>query len=180
VGRSRVGGGALRRAKRPTHLVIGRILGPHGVDGEVKVEVLTDFPERFGLLKTAYLGKELNAVTVMGCRMQGRRALLKLAGYEDRDAAGRLRGQLVQIPMDEAVPLGDEEYYLYEILGLEARTTEGEYLGRVVEIIDTGSNDVYVVRDGDQEILIPALSDVVTRVDLEEGRIEVQLPKGLR
>jgi 16S rRNA processing protein RimM len=175
-----MGAGAVARAKRPTHLVIGRILGPHGVSGEVKVEVLTDFPERFEVLKTVYLGEELTAATVMACRMHGRRALLKLAGCGDREAAGRLRGQVIQVPTDEAMPLGDEEYYLYEIMGLEARTTEGEYLGRVVEIIDTGSNDVYVVRNGDQEILIPALSDVVTKVDLEEGRIEVQLLKGLR
>jgi 16S rRNA processing protein RimM len=172
--------GSLVSAKRPTHLVIGRILGSHGVEGEVLVEILTDFPERFSLLKTVYLGEELNAAAVMRCRMHGRRALLKFAGYEDRDVAGRLRGQLVQVPIDEAVPLGEQEYYLYEILGLEARTTEGEHLGRIVEIIDTGSNDVYVVRDGDQEVLIPALSDVVTKVDLEEGCIEVRLLKGLR
>jgi 16S rRNA processing protein RimM len=146
----------------------------------VQTEILTDFPERFDVLETVYLGDELQAVRLEVCRRQGSRALLKFAGYESRDAAGRLRGQLVQVPIEDAVPLENGEYYLYEIEGLEVITTEGERLGRVVEVIETGSNDVYVVRDGDQEILLPALSDVVTRVDLNAGRIEVRLPKGLR
>jgi 16S rRNA processing protein RimM len=168
------------RPKRPAHLVIGRILGPHGMKGEVQVEILTDFPERFDGLETVYVGDELQAVDVVGCRTHGSRALLKLAGYESRETAAKLRGQLVQVPIEDAVLLENDEYYLYEIVGLEVRTTEGESLGRVAEVIETGSNDVYVVRDGDQEILIPALSDVVTRVDLDAGRIEVQLPRGLR
>jgi len=180
VGRSPRPGGSRDRPERPTHLVIGRILGPHGVEGEVKVEILTDFPERFDLLETVYLGEELEAVAVEGCRTRVGKALLKLEGCDSRDAAGKLCGQLVQVPIDEAVPLGDDEYYVYEIEGLEARTTEGEYLGHIVKVIETGANDVYVVRNGDQEILIPALSNVVIKVDLEAGRIEVQLPKGLR
>ena len=168
------------RPKRPTHLVIGRVLGPHGIKGEVQVEILTDFPERFDVLETAYLGEELQAVVVEGCRTRGRKALLKLAGCESRDAAGKLRGQLLQVPIEDAVPLEDGEYYLFEIVGLEVETIEGEFLGHVAEVIDTGGNDVYVVRDGDQEILIPALADVVTKVDLDASRIEVRLPKGLR
>jgi 16S rRNA processing protein RimM len=168
------------RPKRPTHLVIGRILGPHGTKGEVQVEILTDFPERFDELETVYLGEELQAVELEGCRRHGSRALLKLVGYESRDEATKLRGQLVQVPIGDAVLLENDEYYLYEIVGLEVLTIEGERLGRVAEVIETGSNDVYVVRDGDQEILIPALSDVVTRVDLDAGQIEVRLPRGLR
>jgi 16S rRNA processing protein RimM len=168
------------RPKRPTHLVIGRVLGPHGTKGEVQLEILTDFPERFDVLRKVYLGDELQAVELEGCRRHGSGALLKLAGYESRDAAAKLRGQLVQVPIEDAVLLENDEYYLYEIVGLEVRTVEGERLGRVAEVIETGSNDVYVVRDGDREILIPALSDVVTKVDLDSGQIEVRLPRGLR
>jgi len=180
VGRSPGLGGSRDRRESPTHLVIGRVLGPHGVKGEVQVEILTDFPERFDLLQRVYLGEELDAVAVEGCRTRGGKALLRLEGCDSRDEARKLCGQLVQVPVDEAVPLGEDEYYLHEIEGLEARTTEGEYLGHVVEVIETGSNDVYVVRNGRQEILIPALSDVVIKVDLEAGRIEVRLPEGLR
>jgi 16S rRNA processing protein RimM len=180
VGRSPALGGSRDRRESPTHLVIGRVLGAHGVKGEVQVEILTDFPERFDVLKMVYVGEELDPAAVEGCRRRRGKALLKLEGCDTRDDARKLCGQSVQVPVDQAVPLGEDEYYLHEIEGLEVRTTEGKHLGHVVEVIETGSNDVYVVRNGRQEILIPALSDVVTKVDLEAGLIEVQLPEGLR
>jgi len=167
-------------SQRPTHLAIGRILSPHGVKGEVQAEVLTDFPERFARLKTVYLGEDRRPEVLEGARIHGRRILLKFAHYEDRDEAEELRGELVYVPIEEAIPLGDDEYYVYEIVGLKVWTTEGEYLGRVEEVLHTGSNDVYVVRKADEEILIPAISGVVLKVDLDEGRIEVRLAKGLR
>lgn len=169
-----------RRSRRPAHLVIGRILGPHGLGGEVKVEILTDFPERYSLLETVLVGEQCAPVVLEGHRMHGARVLLKLAGCENREDADELRGQLIRVPIDEAMPLEENEYYLHEIVGLEVWAVEGEYLGCVEEVIETGGNDVYVVRDGDQEILIPALSDVVLNVDLDEGRMEVRLMKGLR
>jgi 16S rRNA processing protein RimM len=165
---------------QPTHLAIGRILSAHGTRGELAVEILTDFPDRFSLLKTVYLGEQLIPTILEGHRTHGGRVLLKLAGCENRDDAHKLRGQLIQVPIQEAMPLDDDEYYVHEIVGLDVVTTEGEYLGRIEEIVDTGSNDVYVVRRGGREILIPALSEVVLDVDLEEGRVEVRLMKGLR
>lgn len=164
----------------PSHLVVGRILGPHGLKGEVKVEILTDFPERFGLLETVYLGEELSPVVIEGQRFNKNRIILKLPGCDDREGAGKLRGQFIHVPVEEAMPLGDGEYYLYEILGLEVWTEEGEYLGCVEDILFTGSNDVYVVKNGDREVLIPALSDVVTEVDTDRGRLTVRLMEGLR
>ncbi|NIN69941.1 MAG: 16S rRNA processing protein RimM [Anaerolineae bacterium] len=169
-----------QKRKRPSHLVVARILGPVGMRGEVKAEVLTDFPHRFSLLKTVYLGEELAPAVVEAHRFHGRRVILKLEGCENRDDAAGLKGKLVQVPAEEAIPLEEDEYYIYEIIGLEVWTIEGEFLGRVDEVLFTGSNDVYVVKDGHQEVLIPALSDVVTKVDTEEGRIEVRLMEGLR
>ena len=165
---------------RPSHLVVGRILRPHGMRGEVEAEILTDYPDRFSLLKTVYLGEDHAPVALEGHRFHGRRILLKLAGCDHRDEADKYRGDLIYVPLDEAIPLGEDEYYLFEIVGLETWTTEGEYLGRLEEVIETGSNDVYVVRDGEREVLIPALSDVILDVDLDAGRMEVRLMKGLR
>lgn len=153
---------------------------PHGLVGEVDVQILTDFPDRFGLLKTIYLGERYAPAVLESQRRHGRRILLKFEGCDDREEAEKLRGELIYVPVDEAVPLEEDEYYLHEIVGLQAWTTEGEYLGRIEEVIDTGSNDVYVVRDGVRETLIPALSDVVLSIDTKQGRIEVQLMKGLR
>ena len=168
------------RRNEPSHLIVGRILAPHGLRGEVEVEILTDFPDRFGLLKMVYLGEELQPAVVEGHRFKNSRVILKLVDCEDRDEAGTLRGKLIHVPLDEAMPLEEEEYYVYQILGLDVWTTEGEFLGSVDDILFTGSNDVYVVRNDDQELLIPALSDVIMEVDINSGRIKVQLMEGLR
>ncbi len=164
----------------PSYLVIGRILGPHGLKGEVKTEILTDFPDRFGLLEKVYLGEGFRPVVVEGHRFHNKRVILQLAGCKDQHEARALQGTLIYVPVEEAMPLEEDEYYLYQILGLEVWTTEGEFLGRVDEVLFTGSNDVYVVKNGDQEVLIPAISDVVKEVDITHARITVQLMEGLR
>ena len=165
--------------KGPRFLIIGEVLRPQGVKGEVRVRVLTDFPERFRTLKRVYLGQALRSATVEGVRFHQGCALLKLAGYNDRTAAESLRGVLVQIPVEEAMPLEEGEYYFYQIVGLAVQTTAGEYLGRVREILVTGANDVYLVRGPRGEILLPAIDEVIREVDLEAGRLIVTLPEGL-
>ena len=163
----------------PRHLVVGRVVNAWGVRGEVKVEIMTDFPERFGLLQQLYLGDDLRSFELESWRPHKGAVLLKLKGCDDRNTAESLRGQEVQIPVEQAMPLTEDEYYEYQIIGLAVHTTDGEDLGQVAEIIYTGSNDVYVVRGQREEILIPALEDVVLKVDLVGGRLVVELPEGL-
>jgi 16S rRNA processing protein RimM len=160
-------------------LAIGRIVRPWGVRGEVKVEILTDWPERFALLEYVYLGEEAVPYRLERFRLHQGYALLKLAGCDDRNAAESLRGQVVQVPREKAILLDEGEYYVYQIEGLEVWTDEGEFLGRVVEVLFTGSNEVYVVRGLRGEVLIPAIADVVLEVDLEGGRLVVRLVDGL-
>jgi 16S rRNA processing protein RimM len=145
----------------------------------MKVEILTDWPERFALLECVYLGEEAVPYRLERFRLHRRYALLKLAGCDDRNAAGDLREQVVQVPREEAMPLDEGEYYVYQIEGLEVWTDEGESLGQVVEVLFTGSNEVYVVRGPRGEVLIPAIADVILRVDLEEGRLIVRPMDGL-
>jgi 16S rRNA processing protein RimM len=169
----------IRDGSEPRYLVVGRIVAPWGVRGEVKVTLETGFPERFKLLKRVYLGEEATSFVLEGSRLHKGNALLKLEGFDDRDAAEKLRGQLVQIPIEEAMPLGEDEYYVYQIVGLDVWTTEGEHLGRVSEVLFTGANDVYVVHGEKGEILIPAVEGVVLEVDLAGGRLTVELMEGL-
>ena len=169
----------LQNQEGPRFLVIGEVLRPQGVRGEVKARVLTDFPERFRVLKRAYLGQTLRPVTVEGVRFHQGCVLLKFAGYDDRTAAESLRGALVQIPIEEAMLLEEDEYYLYQIVGLAVWTVQGEYLGQVREVLVTGSNDVYIVRGPKGEILLPAIEEVIREVDLEAGRLTVMLLEGL-
>jgi 16S rRNA processing protein RimM len=104
---------------------------------------------------------------------------LKLAGIDDRTAAEAMRGALVRVPIEQAVELPPGSYFWHEIVGLRVQDTRGRALGTVAEVLATGSNDVYVVRDERRELLIPAIKDVVREIDLEQGRILIELLPGL-
>jgi 16S rRNA processing protein RimM len=145
----------------------------------LKVEIMTDFPDRFALLRKVYLGPKAVPFALEGFRLHKGAALLKLEGCHDRATVEKLRGQLVQIPIEEAMPLDQDEYYEHQIVGLAVWTAEGERLGTVDEIISTGSNDVYVVRGEERDILIPAIEDVVLEINLAKGRLMVELMEGL-
>lgn len=162
------------------YLIIGQIVGVHGVRGEVRVSIETDDPERFAILRRVYLGDERRRFRVQGTRLHKGQALVKLVGVNDRDAADTLRGQWVYVAMEDALPLAEGEYYQHQIMGLLVVTDAGEELGRVAEILETGANDVYVVRGRVGELLLPAVDEVVLSVDLEAGRMTVHVPEGLR
>ncbi len=171
-----------RSGERPTrisprYLVVGKVVAPWGTRGELKMAILTDFPDRFRELKRVYLGDE--PWMVEGHRRHGKWAILKLEGCADRNSAEKHRGELVQIPLEEAVPLSEDEYYIYQIVGLEVWTREGEHLGRVSEVLFTGANEVYVVEGERGEILVPAIEDVIKEVDLEGGRLIIELLEGM-
>ena len=179
------GSGEQGRAPEPRFLAIGRVVGIHGVRGELKVEILTDDPHRFGLLQQVLVGLEDQEPVpwiLEGYRLHKGHALLKLQGCDDRTAAEALRGYYIQVHFEDALPLEEDEYFEHQIVGLQVWTAAGELLGEVAEILYTGANDVYVVRGGSpgrRDILIPAIEDVVLKVDLDGGRLVVELPEGL-
>lgn len=164
----------------PSLLAVGRVLRPHGVRGDLLLTSLTDFPEHLGEIDTVYLGDAAEPHVVASFRQHRGQLLLRLAGVADRDSADGFRGQLVQIRPQAAAPLPPGSYYHHDILGLAAVTDEGEQLGEVVEILQTGSNDVYVVRGEGGEILLPAISSVILDISLANRQITVHLIDGLR
>jgi 16S rRNA processing protein RimM len=145
----------------------------------VRAEVLTGFPERFSLLREVHVGPGRKPYRLQSARLHKGNVVLKLEGVDDPGQAAGLRGELLYVPLAEAMPLGEHEYYHYQILGLDVYTTGGRHLGAISDILETGSNDVYVVHADSQEVLIPALADVVQEVDLEHRRLIVTLPPGL-
>lgn len=159
------------------YLTIGRVKRAHGLRGELSVIVLTDFPERFEITESVYLAGQ--PYRLESYRWHQKNILLSLRGITDRSQAEQFKGELVQIPVEEAMPLPDGVYYLYQLIGLQMVTTAGQPLGTVVDIIETGANDVYVVEQEGRELLIPATDEVVQAVDLEQGRITVRLIEGL-
>jgi 16S rRNA processing protein RimM len=164
----------------PEFLAIGRVLRPHGVRGELLLEALTDFPEHLDGVGTLYLGDAAEPHPLAGARMHRGRLLIQLEDCVDREAAEAFRGQLVQIWFGDAAPPPPGSYYYHQVVGLAVVTEEGETLGDVTEILETGSNDVYVVNGPSGEILLPALKSVILKVDLEAKRMTVHLIEGLR
>jgi 16S rRNA processing protein RimM len=165
---------------QPEFLVIGEILRPWGYRGEVKIKLVTDFPTRLTKLKTVYLGPDARGFHVERARLLSGFAVMKLAGLDSPEAVDKLRGQLLQVAIEQAAPLRQGQYFHHQIIGLHVWTTEGKELGSVEEILETGANDVYVVRRSDgSEVLLPAIRDVVQEIDLENKRLVVQLIPGL-
>jgi 16S rRNA processing protein RimM len=164
----------------PRFLVIGRVVKPHGVRGEVKVEVHTELPERFGWLERVYIGQsDPKPVAVEKVRYQKSWVILKLAGYDDRNDAEKLRAQWLQVPEDEALPLEEGEYYLYQVIGCTVISDQDQVLGKIAEVIETKANNVFVVESPGGEILLPDIDEVIKEVDLEKGRVLVHLIPGL-
>ncbi len=163
----------------PPQVTVGLILGAHGVAGEVRVKVLSDVPHRFDPGQELYLqGRPYRILSSTFRRPD--QAILKLRGLDTPAAARALTGAAVTAPAGSAPPLPDGEYFHFQLMGLQVRTEEGEDLGRISEIIVTGSNDVYVVAGPSGEILLPALHQVIRAVDLEQGIMTVRLMEGLR
>lgn len=166
-------------------VTIGEIVSPQGIAGKVRVLPLTDFPDRFQLLKTVFIvcpgGQKPCAARIQGVRYHKHYVLLRLAGVSCRQEAEKLRKCLVQIKPAQLVVLPPGHYYHFQIIGLRVNTIGGEELGKVVDVMDTGSNDVYVVQNNaGEEILIPALKKVVQKIDLDNGLMLVELLEGLR
>jgi 16S rRNA processing protein RimM len=171
----------------PQFLILARVLRPHGIRGDLSVKVMTQFPERLSSLEYVYVAKDADRPRkqtkqrVTWARpAKNDQWLMHFDGVNDRDAADLFRDQYVLVSLADAVPLEDDEIYLFQVIGLDVQTAEGESLGRVVDIIETGANDVYVVQGGPHgEVLIPAISGVILDTDVQAGILKVQLPPGL-
>ena len=159
------------------NVVIGRITAPQGIKGEVRMQVLTDFPERFdaGSLIT------LNTNPQKKLRVEFERSyksglILKFEGIDTRNDAEALRGADAVIGEDELADLGNDKFYVFDLIGLEVRTDDGKPLGKISEILQGKANDVYVTTSG---VCIPAIKDVVTDVNLSEGTMTIHPIEGM-
>jgi 16S rRNA processing protein RimM len=157
----------------PERLVVGVLVGPHGIRGEIKLRPLTEFPERLPRLPVLHLrlpdGSEITR-RLLGSRFNKQLLLVRLEGVETMNDAEALRDARVLIDRRDAAPLPEGRYYEHDILGLRVITPDGEELGIVSRIMDNPSNDVYVAGD----YLIPATHDAVLRIAPEEGILVVR------
>jgi len=181
------------------YLQIGRIVNTHGVKGELKVLPLTDNPERYDKLESVLLDKNSNPEDnnnpdknnpdknnnlenrkIEGIKYLKGFVLLKLAGVDTLEEAQALKDVFILVDRKNAVKLPKDSFFICDLIGSEVRNVEGALLGKLTDIINTGSNDVFVIKDeNDGELLLPALKSVVRKVSTEEGTITVEVPEGL-
>ena len=160
-------------------LTVGRIGGSHGVRGEVRMRLLTDDPDHLASVKKVYLGERDTPIRLENIRFTNDGALIKLAGTDSPEDAAKLSGLAVKIAGSDARPLAEGEYFLFQLIGLKAESEEGEPLGTVVDLIETGAHDVLVIgeRPGTAEqLLVPNHPEFVLEMLPEESRIVIRPP----
>jgi len=152
---------------------VGQITKPHGVRGEVKVVSLTDSLEDFRNFDKVYIDGEIKKITSV--KLQSDRVILKIQGIDTVEMAERYRNKYLMIKREEAAELPEDSYYIADLIGCRVQDTDGEELGKVFDVIETGSNDVYWVKgEGKKEVLIPALKDIVVNVDIANSVITIK------
>ncbi len=160
-----------RSSATTERLAVARVLGAKGLAGSVRIEALTDHPERLAAGATIWIEEETASRTIIEAGWGGRAPVLRLEGISDRAAAERLAGRYLEAP---AEPLPPDTYYWHQLIGMAAVDEAGNELGHVVEIFRAGENEVYRIEGPSGELLIPALREVVRSIDLESGRMVVR------
>jgi 16S rRNA processing protein RimM len=163
-------------------LIVGKIVGTHGIRGDLKVLSYADSLDAFAPGKELVFSREkkpAGSFTVTSCRPHKSVILLAIDGITSIETAKAWVGCQVCTEKDSLPPLEEGVYYWYQIIGMKVFTTDDMPLGHVEAIFPTGSNDVYVVRDGKKEVLVPAIDSVVLHIDVNEKVMTVDLPEGL-
>ena len=163
-------------------VTIGRVVALFGVRGDVKVLPQTDIPNRFSQLREVYLGPQHQRLRITkASAYKGNMSLLRLAGIDSANAAETLIGQDITIPLAQIPALPADQYYIHDLLGLQMESLDGQKLGILADILTTGANDVYVVHEAGsgRDVLVPAVKEIVKRVDIPAGIIVIDPLPGL-
>jgi len=165
------------KPSRPEFIIIGEVLAPWGTKGELKIKVLTDFPQRFAPDSKVYVNRQ--PLTVDSAQWRKGKVTVKFSSVDSIEDAERLRGQPIEIHHSQLQSLPEGQYYHFQLIGLEVLTTEGELLGKITEILTAASNDNYIVTRARGQLLIPAIDDVVKSIDLNRGQMIIEPIAGL-
>jgi len=162
------------------YLAIGFLRRPHGLIGEIIMDLHTDFPDRIKPGRKVYVGEKHEAHTIGSVRTHANGVLVKLHGFDTPEAAGRFRNHWVYVQSNEVPALPEGQHYKHELIGLTVMTDAAEKLGVLNEVLITGANDVYVIiKEDGKEVLIPAIPDVILEVNMEDRIVKVHLIDGL-
>jgi len=158
---------------KQTHLLVGEIVRPQGIRGEVKLKHYTDDPYRFELLEEILrkTPSGYETMTIENSRVQGDDVFLKLEGIDDRNAAEALRGSMLYVDRDNALELEDNQFFIADFLGAKAVDTKGNMIGTLKEVLTPGGTDVFVFKTPRGEMMIPAIQAVILNMDADKGEI---------
>jgi 16S rRNA processing protein RimM len=162
--------------------IIGKILKPQGRHGEVKAEIITSFPEHFCKLGAVFIKKTKDwlSYSVDDVRLTDKFVFIKLAGIDSIDQAEQLRGEYLYIPEDDLENLSDSEYYIHDLIGMQVYDQKDMRLGEIVDVEMYPANDIYTVKLLDGSLhTIPAVSDVVKVVNVEQNKMIIRVLDGL-
>ena len=164
----------------PAYVLIGRLQKSHGVRGEITLRVFSDFPERIRRGKTVCIGSDFQPNKITGTRWKNDLLLLKLEGFDNPESVQELVGKEVFSAVKDLPPLSEGKFYHHQLIGLHVWEGD-EYLGVLAAIMETGANEVYIIDQADgSELLLPAIPEVILKIDLEQKRMDVHLLEGLR
>lgn len=162
----------------PLYLVIGRFKRPHGLQGEILFDVITDFPERVKKGKTVYVGEDHQPEEIDVVRNSQKGLLVKLAKRDSLDAVEPLKNKWVYVRAEELPALPEGEYYFHQLTGMKVYDEAGNFIGDIKEILETGANDVYLIITPEGiEMLLAAIDEVIKEISIEDGKVVVSLPE---
>lgn len=163
------------------YISIGQIVNTYGVKGELKVYPLTNDIRRFDKVKIVYIEENqgLYKYEIQHIKYLNNIVIVKFKNVEDIESAEKFRNKYIKVHRNDAVKLPEDSFFVCDIIGADVFNLDGELLGKVYDVIQTGSNDVFVVKTEDKEILIPALKTIFKEIDIIKGRMVVELPEGL-
>lgn len=159
----------------PVFLSVGKLRRPHGLAGEILMEVMTDFPERMRRGRELLLGETHTPVELEKSRVHPPFLLLKFRGIDTPEEVGKFRNCMVYVRADSLPALPEGQYYHHQLVGLQVVSEDGRLLGELTEVMETGANDVYVVTAEDgKETLLPAIDAVILSIDLAQKTMTVR------
>ena len=163
-------------------LEVGKIVNTHGLRGEVKIVTWTDYPEDFEEIPKVYIKRKTGdeALTIKGVKYQKNNIIVKFEEIKDINEAERYKNQVVYADREDLPELEEGAHYIADLIGLTVVEEDGSVVGTLVDVFNTGANDIYdVKREGKKNLLLPVIDEVVKDIDLEDGKITVHIMEGL-
>lgn len=161
------------------YLEAGKIVNIHGIRGEVKIMPYCDSPELLCEFDRLFLGKSLKEIYIQRSRVQKNMVICKIEGIDSPEQAEKLRNQMLYMHRDD-LELDENTYFIQDLIGITIKDADtGEIYGTIDDVLQTGANDVYSIKNGDKNYLVPAIADVVVDTDIDSGIMTIRVPEGL-